>query len=524
MLLLLLVWLIILASSVVTGAALLKSEDTSDPFPSAALLGLVSLPVPLLLISLASPLRLWHFLAVYAIAPAALFVARRPVLPFPQWMPLGVLLAANAWNSAGEVTLYDTGLYHYPLIRWLNEFGTVPGQALLHHRFGFSSPWLAVPAALDFGPLAGRTAAILNGLVLALAMYHFVLAVSRWLRGEPRRTDSFFLAGYLVCFLFGAAYQRFEVSASPNWPVAVLVLFACASPAVPAFLFAAAATGIKLSVLPLLVCTALRLKRRPWIGAAAGLFFVAPAIVANYVSSGCPFYPAESFCSTAESSVGPARARAVNLETRNWARSQGLPLDDPNLMRLDWLPGWLARGPNLPLSALTILSILMLSLRRAWSFEFLLASVGLLYVLLAAPDFRFGFGYVACLAGLAFQTERWKPAPWRLPIAVIAVAAASCLLCNTWTRQYLYQRWLNARINTLTAAQLIRPDLIPYRDAQGKAVRARDFFYYEAPVPDQCWGAKPPCTQFPVVGVGLCFPAKGIRGGLCRSVRTIPTP
>ncbi len=524
MLLLIPVWLTILAASVVTGASLLKSEDLDDPFSCAALLGLVALPAPLLLISVFSPLNGWHFLAVYLVVPATLFLLRRPVLPSPRWIPLTLLLAANAWNSAGQVTVYDTGLYHYPLIRWLHEFGTVPGQALLHHRLGFSSPWLTVPAVLDFGPLAGRTASVLNGLVLALAMYHFVVALFRWLRGEPRRTDCFFLAGYLVCCSFGSAYQRLEVSPSPNWPVAILVLFALASPAVPAFLFAAAATGIKLSALPLLMGMAMRMERKHWINIVVGVLLVAPSIAANYVSSGCPFYPAESFCAGTADSIGPARAREVNLETRNWARSPDLPINDSDLMRVDWLPGWLMRGPNLPLSALAAISMLVLCLRRAWSYEFLLAILGLLYIFLAAPDFRFAFGYVAGLAGFAAQTLRWRPSLLRPPLANIAAAAAVCLLFTAWTREFLHRRWYVTGFNSLTTAQLLRPESIPYYGAQGKAAQSRDLSYYQAPAPDQCWGAKPPCTQYPVEGVSLCSPRKGIRGGLCRTGETILRP
>ncbi|MDR1863585.1 MAG: hypothetical protein LBQ67_06670, partial [Treponema sp.] len=53
---------------------------------------------------------------------------------------------------------YDTDLYHAQTIRWLNEYGTVPGLGNLHSRLGFNSSWHTFAALIDNGFWDNRSA------------------------------------------------------------------------------------------------------------------------------------------------------------------------------------------------------------------------------------------------------------------------------------------------------------------------------------------------------------------------------
>jgi len=115
----------------------------------------------------------------------------------PIALSLAVLAVVVALNSTRFVEAYDTGLYHYPLTRWLSSYGTVRGLALIHFRFGFSSSWFALAAPFDFGPLQGRIASLLGGFAALLCLSHLALAVSRiferrahWRRLVPGRRIS----------------------------------------------------------------------------------------------------------------------------------------------------------------------------------------------------------------------------------------------------------------------------------------------------------------------------------------------
>jgi hypothetical protein len=109
---------------------------------------------------------------------------------------IGILAVIAALSSTRLVRAFDTGLYHYQIVRWLSEYGTVRGLALLHFRFGFSSSWFALAAPFDFGPFQGRISGLFGGLAIFLAVLHFALAVSRILQRRAERADWFLAGGY----------------------------------------------------------------------------------------------------------------------------------------------------------------------------------------------------------------------------------------------------------------------------------------------------------------------------------------
>ncbi|MCC6591472.1 MAG: hypothetical protein IT168_32600 [Bryobacterales bacterium] len=518
MILLLLIWLWLLVAGVVTGASLIGREETDEPFAFAAVLGLLVLPAPLLAISLWTPLAFWHFAAVYVALPAIAYACRRPALPRPAWIPLLLALAGCAWNSSGPVMLFDTGLYHYPLAEWLERFGTVPGQALFHYRFGFSSPWIAAPAALDHGWMDGRSAAVFNGLLMAVAVYHFACALSRWAAGEARRTDSYFLAGYSVCLFFAGFAQRFEVSMSPNLAVAIAIVLMCAAPPRTAWLLAAAASGIKLSALPVAALSALRLRPRDALAVLFGGLLLAPIVAANYVSSGCPLYPSELLCTESSTSVGRAFAYLQHLEVRNWARWEGPNLADPQLLRVDWVGAWLRRHLNLPITLTWVVAIAVIVARRIWTFGFVLAALGLAYVLVAAPDYRFGIGYVAALCGLAAGGVAWPGRRYVLPVTAIAAIAMVLFIAKATVYEEAYRRMFKLNFQSLSWDRVAAPAPIQLYHAELAPRQSHDVPYYVPPPGGQCWGAVQPCTPY-APDIRLCDAAKGVRGGICRALR-----
>ena len=48
-----------------------------------------------------------------------------------------------AYLAAGPIIMDDTESYHIQMVKWINEYGTVPGIANLHERFGFNSAWFS---------------------------------------------------------------------------------------------------------------------------------------------------------------------------------------------------------------------------------------------------------------------------------------------------------------------------------------------------------------------------------------------
>ena len=62
------------------------------------------------------------------------------------WLLYAGLTLLFAYGSSRGYMHYDTGLYHAQAIRWIEEYGVVPGLANLHSRFGYNSASFALSA------------------------------------------------------------------------------------------------------------------------------------------------------------------------------------------------------------------------------------------------------------------------------------------------------------------------------------------------------------------------------------------
>ena len=87
---------------------------------------------------------------------------------------LAMVVIAAAASARRNVEAYDSLLYHLSTVRWLNEYPTVPGLANLHIRLGTNSAWLLFAGLLDNGPLDGRTAWFMPGLMCLLFLFYLL--------------------------------------------------------------------------------------------------------------------------------------------------------------------------------------------------------------------------------------------------------------------------------------------------------------------------------------------------------------
>jgi hypothetical protein len=157
-------------------------------------------------------------------------VRRRP------WAAAAVALL-TVWlsNRALGPPVGDSGLYHLGMIRWLATHQTVPGLANVVHQFGFHHPSLLWSAALEVGPLWGRSSHLAMGLLVAAVGARGVLGLARALRpGGARPVDVF--AALLLPVAVGHAVTLHELRLSGPDPdtAAALTGLAAASALVAA--------------------------------------------------------------------------------------------------------------------------------------------------------------------------------------------------------------------------------------------------------------------------------------------------
>ncbi len=441
MILTLALWLIVGIPATMLGLRLLSFIDPAacidrpgDRCLLAAWLGLLALSILLLGLSLIGALTAAKFAGLAVGAVAASLAHRetrleaRSILKSMRSsalrLPVAILVVALALYATREASYYDTALYHYQYMKWLSEYGLVPGLGLIHFRFGFITSWFAIPAVFEDTVMAGRTTAILGGMVLLLVSLQWLIAFDRYLARRDRAADRFTLFGVGVLLFYFQQHYHLTISSSPDVPLLALPVIVAWSywltggarlSQLP-FCLAVGAFTIKLSALPLLLVATAGFgyelifapsepRQRLWIIAGACTGVLAILVAASVLATGCALYPVAATCVTTPWSIEPEAANAVARAIKEWAHWGGpTPADAP---AFGWIKGWIEKYTTVVamlvafFAAALVLRRRILQTREA-SIGFILASLGIIYVFLTAPNGRFLVGYLCILPGLFF--------------------------------------------------------------------------------------------------------------------------
>jgi hypothetical protein len=436
-------------------------------------------------------LQVWHlFLPVDGRAVLALVIPgiaglwrmRREPVPLAGGLDArrallgGVLVAWVANRALGPTTLFDTGMYHQPVVAWTNSHAIVPGLGNLHGRLAFNSASLLLASVFDVGPLDGAALHVANGLLSAVLLIEGVCAWQA-ARGSvhPRAFDLFSL-GILPNVVHGALRQDVR-SLSTDAAVCAL-LFAATRllfdhlahlpPAgrerarrVPAIVFAfTAAVTVKLSAAMLAASGALLAlwtlrearngERLPigrlalWLSPAVALFGV--WLVRGAVLSGYPVYPARFLALAVDWRVPAEQAAAEAGWITMSARNLNSNVIYPGLSWIwPWMRGVVVRGD--PFAQLTVPALLtgavalavLVARRReprplwspGWARIALPLGMGIVFWLASAPHTRMAQGLLWSAAAIALAWwcstagVRWGRTPaHRLARLVVGLSLA----------------------------------------------------------------------------------------------------
>ncbi len=572
-------WILLAMSGAVIGSAILAITKSSvfshfgDRMITTTWLGLLTIGTTLLGLSVILPLSptiSFGLLAILTAVAVSTNAVRRDLRIPLQYLTssvvlsLGILAVIAALNSTRLVEAYDTGLYYYQLIRWLSQYGTVPGLALIFRTLGYSSSWFALAAPFDFGPFQGRVAGLVGGLAILLCLLHFALAVSRIVQHRADRADWFLAGGYTLIFLVCFSWA-FEVSLSPDLPVWILtlligwlMLFAGRpglardsglrsghSPILPLIL-ALGATSIKRSAAPTVVIAGLfywfnstaKWNIRLVYGSIAALFAL-PMLVANVASSGCPLYPNSLLCLDVSWGVGKAGAQLVTADVASWARWGGSAPSGATAW--NWMLPWISHLDKLLLISFCGVCLLGFVAARGWRagksslYVLGLSLVGTAFVFVTAPNPRFGAGYLALYPALFLAavgphlagSVRWRLVdPDRLKrsttLAHLLLGLAVLVAAQGSVRELRLRRKIEGlkNLETPTDSKFLSRLLLP--PAVGKSpgdlvvIKNRRFdrlialelttersngIEYRRPLnTDQCWAAALPCVPTSLEG------------------------
>lgn len=557
-------WLILTA--IIAGSGLLSARFVGDSpparlwFGAALWWGLGLLTTAILALSLLLPLRsptATGLLIGFAmlLSMPGWWLAFRFVkgsgahFPFPRSSAvvaamLVLAIGYLAFKVAGPATNYDTGLYHYGMIRYAGDYGTVPGLANLFLPFGYANAQFPLAAVLTNGPWGVEGWRLFNGLIFVLVCTELMLRVEtrRWTWG------TFVLMIGIGAVSLPIIGMADSLVTSPTSDTSVLLLTLVASVYFCDLLQGRDYLGTRLSVV--IVTTALTVALRPtmlvfaagmaaaiaavltkrghfaelgprfwaisglWLGALGAL-----QVARDYVLSGWLIYPLSVFGWNV-----PWLARdPVNLRDATLAAARN-PLDPDGYQvahSWNWMVPWIQRLPTQWETWLLLVALVVSATSLLWTrkhgrgrLSLRLLAVALLpagvaivaWFAASPPSFRFAWGPLF-LVPITIIAWSWLNLPKLPRIQGLTILAVSLAILSVTAYSALFRNQLSERTSagfvTLGSWSIGYP-IAPLPDVEvADRTMEGGLVVQEPVVGDQCWSNYPLCTIFMGEKIGL---------------------
>ncbi|MGB3511110.1 MAG: hypothetical protein WBA93_18120 [Microcoleaceae cyanobacterium] len=577
MLYFIIVWIFLTITCLTIGTGLLNIlkadcfDRVGDRLIISLWLGIVTLCVSLLATSLILPLStlVGSALAIFLVSLSLLSPSTRKELSqfrsiiSPKiiigFLSLAVIIAAF---TSQKIIWFDTGLYHLGSIRWLSEYGAVPGVALVNPKFGFTSSWFALAAPLTPKILGGKVGAITNGFIFLIATCQFLITLTHLWKNNSRFSDWFLtitsgivLSIYTITALAGSPIV---LSFSADVAVTLLIIitawsfliishenhrkinqenqnFYAFDARIISLILSAGAVTIKLSALPILAIGLLyyicgkpwRIQRLVW-GICIVAVILLPMLIFAITTSGCPLYPSTFMCFDVPWSITKETFTTVTNEVNEIKFWGKLSDSDSTGISAAITPLWNWFKQTAKAKVMTLLTIISI-VGTAWSFkksnnqqipgERWLMGLGLLgitFILTQSPLLRFGLGYFilvpSFITGYFCQTifDKLKPQlSNRLSLISQGMLSQAMLLVPL----FLVGLTIVIVVSGSGKNRLLLPPELPTAKPIYEQVNDVKYVY-----PDnwtaRCWAADLPCAAVPIKhNIKLRNPSAGIGGG-----------
>ena len=403
----------------------------------------------------------------------------------------------------------DAGLYHIPMIHWIQSESLPIGLGLLHDRFGSWNFWLSVCAAMNAGSILKHSAYSMNILLMAFATTDFY----RWGKNE-KNPSHYFSIGLFLYFAFLDTWYIGGGQKSPNADFAGAVLVAWVFSyfiqrnnddhgwVKPVIFLGGMSLLIKLNLVPIVVIVLFAFvhqfkrnrKNIPWLLITSIFVVGVLSVIKSFWTTGCLIFPAKSTCFPVSWRIPEESINNYYGWVIRWARWPEGTVNQV-LNSWEWLPHWWDGNKKIQVISCTIwtsLVFVVLKLifkKRILSIDWLAICVALSGVFMwfiTAPDIRFAYGYFIVLISLMWSpllefVNRVLP---RLKLKRWLVGIALVLLVNFLLIQI-------RKSNDFGASTLIEPspaNVIKYnRKNQSVTTPGSN---------DQCWRLPPPCTPY----------------------------
>lgn len=366
----------------------------------------------------------------YKTSPPVRNVLNTLIVAFKQypWQSLIVIIMILLWcmRAMGVPNNYDSGLYHFQSIRWLNEEPIVLGLGNLHWRLALNQAYFGFLALLNFAPFWNKGYAT-GGLFLLILTLLTIFQIAQ------KQTIQWKYSIGLVLFLSLGFVAASIVNPSPDNPVTLLeiVLFlylfllaqsvAKEGEKTPDYVHCATAVSFLCVVVVLtkfssvgfaigcILCLALMLLRSKTFARVMTIrailvltLFISVHMLRGYFLSGAPLFPSTILGAWQLPWAVPSQVAITETEMIfSWARRQGLDFASQGALNGGWFFAWIqATSPLLKWGFVLSLFLMCLNtvrffkskqavVRRSASLLYMPILIGLLFWFMTAPDVRF---------------------------------------------------------------------------------------------------------------------------------------
>lgn len=486
MLITLLSWGLIFASSFVIGFCLLKmtvykAKDDSGllSIEGFVLIGLLFQTVYAQSFSLFFKVGLLCHLLLFVIFLGGLLGFYKQLISYLKERILGerrhllkliiaiFIILICAFLSSGPVIHYDTDLYHAQSIRWIEEYGVLPGLGNLHNRLAYNSSFFSLQALFSMKFMLPYSLHSLNGFFICLFLLYSVLTLGIF-HGRKISGSDVFKTGLIIYYCFGEVKTYVSSPGSDiltlsmvlylgmKWSELIEKQAASNEKAdfIPEYallcLLAVWAVTIKLSsalfILLAVYPAGMLIAQKKWRNIACclilGLLIMMPFLARNVIISGYLLYPYPALDLFHFDWKMPADLVAYDsLEIMAYGRSMRSHADYAAPFRI-WFPVWYGElilryrilvwlNPFCLIVCLIYMVRLFIKKQTALFILFLVLIASLLFWFFTSPLIRYGMVYLMLLpillAGIIAAKIRRKHWGDMIMFAVLAIAGISML-------------------------------------------------------------------------------------------------
>ena len=213
--------------------------------------------------------------------------------------------------NAGPTMMDDTESYHIQSIKWIKEYGSVPGIVNLHVRFGFNSSWFSSVALFSFSSKTTGGFTVMNSVISVWLCYWFIekfnqfrkennvqgafailsifivsLVIWSLIKGNAATTNYDFITTFIVLIFFTEVFFSKKTSPSIEWIIWPVYLLTVRLINFPLLL---------LSLFAFILFIKQQQHRQLLLPLAYCFLLIFPFTIRSIIISGYPFYPATFF-------------------------------------------------------------------------------------------------------------------------------------------------------------------------------------------------------------------------------------